>query len=189
MLVDGAASSMEPLFIANSLLRRRRFEECVKVCTEILEKNPYDQVALLHRGYTCTQALTLLFSSFVRPPLRRLQRLRGISRFELLPNRRTWMRWRWRRRELLRYFSMILPLLILHVSAYNNAIHSVCLYSIRSFLFILLFSLPLFPPLSLSPSLSPSLSLSHSLSLSLSLPLSHSLSPHLCSPSQGQVPL
>ena len=51
MLVNVAEGSMEPLFMANSLLRRRRFEECVKVCTEILEKNPYDQVAMLHRDY------------------------------------------------------------------------------------------------------------------------------------------
>ena len=36
---------MDPLYMANSLLRRRRFEECVKVCTEILESNPYDQVS------------------------------------------------------------------------------------------------------------------------------------------------
>lgn len=30
--------------MATSLFRRRRFEECVKTCTEILERNPYDQV-------------------------------------------------------------------------------------------------------------------------------------------------
>ena len=35
---------MDPLFMANSLFRRRRLEECVKVCTDILEKNPRDQV-------------------------------------------------------------------------------------------------------------------------------------------------
>ena len=30
--------------MATSLFRRRRFDECVKVCSELLEKNPYDQV-------------------------------------------------------------------------------------------------------------------------------------------------
>lgn len=31
--------------MANSLFRRRRLDECVKVCTELLEKNPRDQAA------------------------------------------------------------------------------------------------------------------------------------------------
>lgn len=35
---------MDPLFMANSLFRRRRLDECVSVCTELLEKNPRDQV-------------------------------------------------------------------------------------------------------------------------------------------------
>ena len=36
---------MDPLYMANSLFRRRRYEDCVQVCTEILETNPYDQVS------------------------------------------------------------------------------------------------------------------------------------------------
>ncbi len=36
---------MDPLFMATSLFRRRRFDECVKICTEILERNAYDQVS------------------------------------------------------------------------------------------------------------------------------------------------
>ena len=39
---------MDPLFMACSLYRRRKFEECSKICTEILEKNPYDQVKLIY---------------------------------------------------------------------------------------------------------------------------------------------
>lgn len=37
---------MDPLFMASRLFRRRKFEECGKLCTEVLEKNPYDQVGL-----------------------------------------------------------------------------------------------------------------------------------------------
>ncbi len=35
---------MDPLFMACSLFRRRKFEDCARICTTILEKNPYDQV-------------------------------------------------------------------------------------------------------------------------------------------------
>ena len=35
---------MDPLFLAMSFYRRRKFEECSEVCTELLKKNPYDQV-------------------------------------------------------------------------------------------------------------------------------------------------
>jgi hypothetical protein len=35
---------MDPLFMACSLFRRRKFDECVKICSQMLEKNPYDQV-------------------------------------------------------------------------------------------------------------------------------------------------
>ena len=38
---------MDPLFMAISLFRRRRFEECVKICSDILESNPYDQVSIV----------------------------------------------------------------------------------------------------------------------------------------------
>ncbi|RWS06118.1 Tetratricopeptide repeat protein 8-like protein [Dinothrombium tinctorium] len=34
---------MDPLFKALSLFRRRRYEACANVCSEYLEKNPYDQ--------------------------------------------------------------------------------------------------------------------------------------------------
>lgn len=35
---------MDPLFLAMSFYRRRKFEECSEVCTQLLKKNPYDQV-------------------------------------------------------------------------------------------------------------------------------------------------
>ena len=35
---------IDPLFMATKLFRHRRFEDCVKLCTEVLEKNPLDQV-------------------------------------------------------------------------------------------------------------------------------------------------
>lgn len=35
---------MDPLFLAMSFYRRRKFEECAEVCTQLLKKNPYDQV-------------------------------------------------------------------------------------------------------------------------------------------------
>lgn len=35
---------LDPMYMACSLFRRRRLEECVEVCTKLLEKNPFDQV-------------------------------------------------------------------------------------------------------------------------------------------------
>ena len=35
---------MDRLFLAMSFFRRRKFEECAEVCTQLLQKNPYDQV-------------------------------------------------------------------------------------------------------------------------------------------------
>jgi hypothetical protein len=37
---------MDPFYTALSLYRRRKYEECVAECTELLEKNPYDQVCI-----------------------------------------------------------------------------------------------------------------------------------------------
>ena len=36
--------TMDPLFLAYSFFRRRKFEECIALCSQLLEKNPYDQV-------------------------------------------------------------------------------------------------------------------------------------------------
>ena len=38
------ATTMNPVWLAQSRLRRRKFDECVDICTSILDKNPYDQV-------------------------------------------------------------------------------------------------------------------------------------------------
>ena len=37
---------MDPMFMAMSLYRRRKFEQSVDICTDILSKNPYDQVSV-----------------------------------------------------------------------------------------------------------------------------------------------
>lgn len=45
MAVSSSSSMvLDPLFMASRLLRHRKFEECGKLCTEVLEKNPLDQV-------------------------------------------------------------------------------------------------------------------------------------------------
>lgn len=36
---------MDPLYMALSLFRRRKFEDCVMICSQLLDKNPYDQAA------------------------------------------------------------------------------------------------------------------------------------------------
>ena len=37
---------MDPLFLAYSCYRRKKYQECADICSELLEKNPYDQVLL-----------------------------------------------------------------------------------------------------------------------------------------------
>jgi tetratricopeptide repeat protein 8 len=46
---------MDPLFMACSLFRRRKFEECAKITSEILEKNSYDQAAWLMKMRSLTE--------------------------------------------------------------------------------------------------------------------------------------
>lgn len=36
---------MDPLFLAYSYYRRKKYEQCTEICTQLLEKNPYDQAA------------------------------------------------------------------------------------------------------------------------------------------------
>lgn len=38
---------MDPMFMAISYFRRRRFDDCIEVCSRMLQKNPYDQVRQL----------------------------------------------------------------------------------------------------------------------------------------------
>ena len=79
---------MDPLFMATSLFRRRRFEECVKTCTEILLKNPLDQVS---RSMKRLNVQRKSYSS--------RRRLRGFLRLAPSPSKRTSTKPRWRRRE------------------------------------------------------------------------------------------
>eukprot|EP00731_Ephydatia_muelleri_P036450 Em0258g5a len=46
---------MDPLFMATSLFRRRRFEDCVTICTDILKKNPLDQAAWFLKARALTE--------------------------------------------------------------------------------------------------------------------------------------
>jgi len=49
---------MDPFVLALSKLNRQRFDECIDICSLILEKNPYDQVShlLRHRRPGCWSA-------------------------------------------------------------------------------------------------------------------------------------
>lgn len=38
--------AMDPLFQAMSFFRRRKFEQCVEITTDLLAKNPNDQVRM-----------------------------------------------------------------------------------------------------------------------------------------------
>lgn len=38
---------MDPLFLAYSYYRRKKYEQCTEICSQLLEKNPYDQVKLV----------------------------------------------------------------------------------------------------------------------------------------------
>ena len=64
---------MDPLYMANSLFRRRKFEECVEACTEILEANPLDQVSCGRS--VCSSSHSP--SSLLPPSLPLSARLRG----------------------------------------------------------------------------------------------------------------
>ena len=49
------APDINPLFLAQSRLRRRRFDDCIEICTDMLQKNALDQQA----WYLKVRALTL----------------------------------------------------------------------------------------------------------------------------------
>ncbi len=36
------------VWLAQSRLRRRRFDECIAICTSLLERNPFDQVCAVN---------------------------------------------------------------------------------------------------------------------------------------------
>ena len=52
---DMSEMGLDPLFMSVTLFKHRRFEECVKICDELLEKNPKDQV--------CTYYVIMLHNS------------------------------------------------------------------------------------------------------------------------------
>ena len=46
---------LHPVWLASNYLRRRKYDECIAICTDILAKNPYDQAV----WYLKCRALTL----------------------------------------------------------------------------------------------------------------------------------
>lgn len=48
---------MDPLYKALSLFRKRQFIECADVCTELLEKQPYDQAVWTLKMRALTQKI------------------------------------------------------------------------------------------------------------------------------------
>ena len=55
---------LDPLFMATRLFRHRKFEECGKLCNEVLETSPYDQVLgiMVCVGYQDNLNHTYLFT-------------------------------------------------------------------------------------------------------------------------------
>ena len=97
---------MDPLFMATSLFRRRRFEECVKTCTEILERNPYDQV----RANRQHKDTIRIFPMPLPTPM--THRQHGFLRLVLSQSRHMLMRWSLRRKGLQSCSWTILQLLM-----------------------------------------------------------------------------
>lgn len=52
--VDGVPSGLDPVYYAQYKLRRKQYDECIAICTEMLTRNPYDQAV----WYLKTRALT-----------------------------------------------------------------------------------------------------------------------------------
>lgn len=51
----GPSAQINPIFLAQSRLRRRRFDDAIDICTDLLAKNPLDQAA----WYLKVRAITL----------------------------------------------------------------------------------------------------------------------------------
>eukprot|EP00197_Chlamydomonas_leiostraca_P003950 CAMPEP_0202869944 /NCGR_PEP_ID=MMETSP1391-20130828/13933_1 /ASSEMBLY_ACC=CAM_ASM_000867 /TAXON_ID=1034604 /ORGANISM="Chlamydomonas leiostraca, Strain SAG 11-49" /LENGTH=107 /DNA_ID=CAMNT_0049550349 /DNA_START=86 /DNA_END=406 /DNA_ORIENTATION=- len=51
----GLAKDLNPVWLAQSRFRRRKFDECIELCTSILDRNPYDQAV----WYLKCRALTM----------------------------------------------------------------------------------------------------------------------------------
>ncbi|MEW5311240.1 MAG: hypothetical protein WDW38_002972 [Sanguina aurantia] len=54
-VIASGEKGINPVWLAQSRFRRRRFDECIDICTTLLEKNPYDQAI----WYLKCRALTL----------------------------------------------------------------------------------------------------------------------------------
>lgn len=46
---------MDPFYLALSLFRKRKYDKCVEICTEILEKQPLDQAVWCLKMRALTQ--------------------------------------------------------------------------------------------------------------------------------------
>ena len=42
---------MDPLWLANSKLRRGRLKECIVLCDQLLQENPHDQVSIISYSF------------------------------------------------------------------------------------------------------------------------------------------
>lgn len=52
---------MDPLYLALSLYRRRRYDKCIEVCSSILDKQPLDQATWCLKMRALTQRVSHLF--------------------------------------------------------------------------------------------------------------------------------
>jgi tetratricopeptide repeat protein 8 len=43
MTAAAPGTHMNPVFLAQSRLRRRRFDDCIEICTDVLQRNALDQ--------------------------------------------------------------------------------------------------------------------------------------------------
>lgn len=58
--VPGVPANVDPVFYAQLKFRRRQYEPCIDICTELLQRNPYDRVSrpgrsTASRGVPCAE--------------------------------------------------------------------------------------------------------------------------------------
>lgn len=44
------AGLMDPVYVAQMRLRKRKYDDCIAICTRLLDENPLDQVRTCHGG-------------------------------------------------------------------------------------------------------------------------------------------
>ena len=59
------AGQLDPVFLAQSRLRKRKFDDCIAICTQLLDENPLDQVRLPY-SYCRRACLQLMCASVPR---------------------------------------------------------------------------------------------------------------------------